>query len=130
MLRGGRNGTKGPPYGTDRKEEDDCVTLEAKDVILDIEIESMLEHIDWKKEEVSHLICVTVHRHVHVEQKGIVFLDEIVLMLVPKVYSYREICCPLSKEPPFLQNFGNILFIANGSFHSVKPNDMLTSGIK
>ena len=27
-LRGeGRNGTKGPPYGTDRKEEDDCVTL-------------------------------------------------------------------------------------------------------
>jgi len=86
--------------------------------------------IDWKKEEVSHLICVTVHRHVHVEQKGIVFLDEIVLMLVPKVYSYREICCPLSKEPPFLQNFGNILFIASGSFHSVKPNDMLTSGIK
>ena len=61
---------------------------------------------------------------------SIVFLDEIVLMLVSKVYSYREICCPLSKEPPFLQNFGNILFIASGSFHSVKPNDMLTSGIK
>jgi hypothetical protein len=57
LSEGGRNGTKGPPYGTDRKEEDDCVTLEAKDVILDIEIESMLEHIDWKKEG-SHLNCV------------------------------------------------------------------------
>jgi hypothetical protein len=57
LAEGGRNGTKGPPYGTDRKEEDDCVTLEAKDVILDIEIESMLEHIDWKKEG-SHLNCV------------------------------------------------------------------------
>ena len=44
LAEGGRNGTKGPPYGADRKEEDDCVTLEAKDVILDIEIEIMLEH--------------------------------------------------------------------------------------
>ena len=25
LAEGGRNGTKGPPYGTDRKEEDDCV---------------------------------------------------------------------------------------------------------
>ena len=94
----------------------------------------MLENIDLKKEAISS-----------VEQKGIVFLDEI-----DKICSSRDLMSksadasaegvqrdllPLVEGTTISTKFGNIntdyiLFIASGAFHSVKPNDMLTSGIK
>jgi ATP-dependent HslUV protease ATP-binding subunit HslU len=123
-VAGGGNGKKGPP--TERKK---MTVLEAKDVILDIEIESMLENIDLKKEAISS-----------VEQKGIVFLDEI-----DKICSSRDLMSksadasaegvqrdllPLVEGTTISTKFGNIntdyiLFIASGAFHSVKPSDML-----
>lgn len=124
VAGGGAGGKKSPP--TERK----TMTVEdAKDVILDIEIESMLENIDLKKEAISA-----------VEQKGIVFLDEI-----DKICSSRDMMSksadasaegvqrdllPLVEGTTISTKFGNIntdyiLFIASGAFHSVKPSDML-----
>jgi ATP-dependent HslUV protease ATP-binding subunit HslU len=122
-VAGGGNGKKAP---TERKK---MTITEAKEVILDIEIESMLENIDLKKEAIAA-----------VEQKGIVFLDEI-----DKICSSRDLMSksadasaegvqrdllPLVEGTTISTKFGNIntdyiLFIASGAFHSVKPSDML-----
>lgn len=89
----------------------------------------MLENIDLKKEAIAA-----------VEQKGIVFLDEI-----DKICSSRDLMSksadasaegvqrdllPLVEGTTISTKFGNIntdyiLFIASGAFHSVKPSDML-----
>ncbi len=120
----GGGGKKAPP--TERKK---MTVLEAKDVILDIEIENMLENFDLKKEAITS-----------VEQKGIVFLDEI-----DKICSSRDLMSksadasaegvqrdllPLVEGTTISTKYGNvntdyILFIASGAFHSVKPSDML-----
>lgn len=121
VAGGGKKGAN-----TERKK---MTIEEAKDVILDIEIESMLENIDMKKEAISS-----------VEQRGIVFIDEI-----DKICSSRDMMSksadasaegvqrdllPLVEGTTISTKFGNIntdyiLFIASGAFHSVKPSDML-----
>jgi ATP-dependent HslUV protease ATP-binding subunit HslU len=115
---------KGPPM--ERKK---MTVEEAKKVIFDIEIENMLEHIDLKKEAIQA-----------VEQKGIVFIDEIDKICSPRDYSSRSAdasaegvqrdLLPIVEGTTISTKYGNvntdyILFIASGAFHSVKPSDML-----
>jgi ATP-dependent HslUV protease ATP-binding subunit HslU len=89
----------------------------------------MLENIDMKKEAIQA-----------VEQKGIVFIDEI-----DKICSARDgfsksadasaegvqrDLLPLVEGTVISTKYGNvntdyILFIASGAFHAVKPSDML-----
>jgi len=124
VAGGGAGGKKSPP--TERKK---MTVEEAKEVILEIEIENMLENVDMKKEAI-----------LAVEQKGIVFLDEI-----DKICSSRDLMSksadasaegvqrdllPLVEGTVISTKYGNvntdyILFIASGAFHSVKPSDML-----
>lgn len=123
-MGGAGGGKKGPP--TERKK---MTVEEAKDVILDMEVERMLENVDLKKEAISA-----------VEQSGIVFIDEI-----DKICSSRDFMSksadasaegvqrdllPLVEGTTISTKYGNIntdfiLFIASGAFHSVKPSDML-----
>uniref|UniRef100_A0A7S4K9X6 AAA+ ATPase domain-containing protein n=1 Tax=Odontella aurita TaxID=265563 RepID=A0A7S4K9X6_9STRA len=123
MAGGGPGGKRGQP--TERKK---MPVSEARDVILDIELERMLENVDLKKEAVSA-----------VEQSGIVFIDEI-----DKICTSRDITSrtdasaegvqrdllPLVEGTTISTKYGNvntdyILFIASGAFHAVKPSDML-----
>lgn len=120
----GGGAKKGPP--TERKK---MTVEEAKKVILDIEIENMLENIDLKKEAIQA-----------VEQKGIVFLDEIDKICSSRDYISKSAdasaegvqrdLLPLVEGTTISTKYGNvntdyILFIASGAFHSVKPSDML-----
>lgn len=102
---------------------------EARDVILDLELERLLEKIDLKKEAIAA-----------VEQSGIVFIDEI-----DKICSSKDLMSksadasaegvqrdllPLVEGTTISTKYGNvktdyILFIASGAFHAVKPSDML-----
>ncbi len=123
-VAGGAGGKKGPP--TERKKMN---ILDAKEVILDMEIERMLENIDLKKEAITA-----------VEQSGIVFIDEIDKICSSRDFSSRSAdasaegvqrdLLPLVEGTTINTKFGNIntdyiLFIASGAFHSVKPSDML-----
>ena len=102
---------------------------EAREVILNIELDRLLENVDLKKEAVSA-----------VEESGIVFIDEI-----DKICSSRDApkrgadasdegvqrdLLPLIEGTAISTKYGNIntdfiLFIASGAFHAVKPSDML-----
>ena len=117
-------GKKGPP--TERKK---MAIKDAREVILDIELEKLLENIDLKKEALSA-----------VEQSGIVFIDEIDKICSSRDFSSRSAdasaegvqrdLLPLVEGTTISTKYGNvntdyILFIASGAFHSVKPSDML-----
>ena len=121
---GGAGGKKGPP--TDRKK---LPIREARDVILDIELEKLLENVDLKKEAISS-----------VEESGIVFIDEIDKICSSRDFSSKSAdasaegvqrdLLPLVEGTTISTKHGNIntdyiLFIASGAFHSVKPSDML-----
>jgi len=123
-MTGGGNGKKNIP--TERKS---LSIAEAKEVILDIEIERMLENVDVKKESISA-----------VEESGIVFIDEIDKICSSRDYSSKSAdasaegvqrdLLPLVEGTTINTKYGNvntdyILFIASGAFHSVKPSDML-----
>jgi ATP-dependent HslUV protease ATP-binding subunit HslU len=102
---------------------------EAREVILEMELERMLETVDLKKEAIAS-----------VEESGIVFIDEI-----DKICSSRDIMSksadasaegvqrdllPLIEGTTINTKYGNvntdyILFVASGAFHAVKPSDML-----
>ena len=103
---------------------------EARDVIVEVELERLLENVDLKKTAVSA-----------VEESGIVFIDEI-----DKICSSREgfhsrsadasaegvqrDLLPLIEGTTINTKFGNvntdyILFIASGAFHAVKVSDLL-----
>jgi ATP-dependent HslUV protease ATP-binding subunit HslU len=103
---------------------------EAREVILEMELEKLLENIDLKKEAIKA-----------VEESGIVFIDEI-----DKICSSREgfssrgpdasaegvqrDLLPLIEGTTISTKYGNvdtsyILFIASGAFHLVKPSDLL-----
>lgn len=123
-IAGQQGGKRGTPTETKK-----MTVEEAKDVILEIEIEKLLENVDLKKEAIQS-----------VEQRGIVFLDEI-----DKICSSRDFMSksadasaegvqrdllPLVEGTTINTKMGNvntdyILFIASGAFHAVKPSDML-----
>jgi ATP-dependent HslUV protease ATP-binding subunit HslU len=103
---------------------------EARDIILEVELERLLETVDIKKSAIAA-----------VEESGIVFIDEI-----DKICSTRDgfssrsadasaegvqrDLLPLIEGTTISTKHGNIntdyiLFIASGAFHSVKVSDML-----
>jgi ATP-dependent HslUV protease ATP-binding subunit HslU len=103
---------------------------EAREIIVEVELERLLENVDLKKHAISA-----------VEEGGIVFLDEI-----DKICSSRDgfssrsadasaegvqrDLLPLIEGTTITTKYGNvntdyILFIASGAFHSVKVSDML-----
>jgi len=111
------------------KERKKMPISEAREVILEMELDKLLENIDLKKEAITA-----------VEESGIVFLDEI-----DKICSSRDLSSrsadasaegvqrdllPLIEGTTISTKFGNIntdyiLFVASGAFHAVKPSDML-----
>jgi ATP-dependent HslUV protease ATP-binding subunit HslU len=122
--RGGRGGFDGPAM-----EKKKLPISEAREVILEVEIEKMLEKVDLKKEAIAAA-----------EESGIVFIDEI-----DKICSSRDFTSksadassegvqrdllPLVEGTTISTKYGNVdtdymLFIASGAFHAVKPSDML-----
>jgi ATP-dependent HslUV protease ATP-binding subunit HslU len=103
---------------------------EAREVILEVELDKLLETVDLKKEAIAA-----------VEESGIVFIDEI-----DKICSSRDSfssrsadasaegvqrdLLPLIEGTTINTKYGNvdtdyILFIASGAFHAVKPSDLL-----
>lgn len=111
---------------TERKK---VTILEAKEAILNLELDRLLEGIDLKKMALAS-----------VEESGIVFIDEI-----DKICTSRDAAqwrsdasadgvqrdlLPLVEGTTINTKFGNvktdyILFVASGAFHAVKPSDML-----
>uniref|UniRef100_A0A7S2RAH1 AAA+ ATPase domain-containing protein n=1 Tax=Eucampia antarctica TaxID=49252 RepID=A0A7S2RAH1_9STRA len=121
---GGAISKKGSP--TERKR---LAISEARDVILEVELDRLLEKIDLKKEAV-----------LAVEQSGIVFIDEIDKICSSKDFMTKSAdasaegvqrdLLPLVEGTTISTKYGNvntdyILFIASGAFHAVKPSDML-----
>jgi ATP-dependent HslUV protease ATP-binding subunit HslU len=102
---------------------------EAREVILDLELEKLLEQVDLQKEAVAAA-----------EESGIVFIDEIDKICSPKDAMPRSAdasadgvqrdLLPLIEGTTVTTKYGNvktdyILFVASGAFHAVKPSDML-----
>jgi len=124
MSVGGNTGKRGASMERKRMS-----VSQARDVILEVELEKLLEKIDLKKEAVMA-----------VEESGIVFIDEI-----DKICSSRDSftrsadasaegvqrdLLPLIEGTTINTKYGNvntdyILFVASGAFHAVKPSDML-----
>ena len=117
----------GKKQSTERKK---MPISEAKEIILEVELERLLENVDLRKSAVDA-----------VEESGIVFIDEI-----DKICSSREgfssrsadasaegvqrDLLPLIEGTTISTKHGNvntdyILFIASGAFHAVKVSDML-----
>mmetsp|Transcript_10930 Transcript_10930/g.23696 ORF Transcript_10930/g.23696 Transcript_10930/m.23696 type:complete len:576 (+) Transcript_10930:52-1779(+) len=123
--RGGRGGYgAGPPM-----EKKKMPISEAREVILEIEIEKMLEKVDLKKEAINAA-----------EESGIVFIDEIDKICSSKDYNSKSAdasaegvqrdLLPLVEGTTINTKYGNVntdymLFIGSGAFHAVKPSDML-----
>merc|ERR1719253_1988929 len=123
-VASGRNNRGGAQ--TERKK---MTVKEARQVILDIELERLLENIDLKKEAIAS-----------VEESGIVFIDEIDKICSSRDYLQKSAdasaegvqrdLLPLIEGTTISTKYGNvntdyILFIASGAFHAVKPSDML-----
>jgi len=121
---GGRGGRGGPP--TERKK---MPISEAREVILEIELEKLLEKVDLKKEAVTAA-----------EETGIVFIDEIDKICSSRDFNSKSAdasaegvqrdLLPLVEGTTISTKYGNVntdymLFIASGAFHAVKPSDML-----
>ncbi len=121
---GGRGGRGGPP--TERKK---MPISEAREVILEIELEKLLEKVDLKKEAVTAA-----------EETGIVFIDEIDKICSSRDFNSKSAdasaegvqrdLLPLVEGTTISTKYGNVntdymLFIGSGAFHAVKPSDML-----
>ena len=123
----GGQGSGGKKQPTERKK---LPISEARQVILEVELERLLENVDMKKEAITA-----------VEESGIVFIDEI-----DKICSSRDSfssksadasaegvqrdLLPLIEGTTINTKYGNVrtdyvLFIASGAFHAVKPSDLL-----
>lgn len=102
---------------------------EAREAVLNTELERMLETVDLKKEALQA-----------VEESGIVFMDEIDKICSSRDHITRSAdasaegvqrdLLPLIEGTTISTKYGNvntdyILFIASGAFHAVKPSDML-----
>ena len=115
--------------GKESKKRKKMKISEAKSVLEEVEIDSMLEDVDLKAEAVQR--C---------EESGIVFLDEIDKICSPKD-AYRSGAdassegvqrdlLPLVEGTVISTKYGNvktdyILFIGSGAFHQCKPSEML-----
>jgi ATP-dependent HslUV protease ATP-binding subunit HslU len=123
-MGGGRGGRGGPP-----SEKKKMSISEAREVVLEVEIEKMLEKVDLKKEAIAAA-----------EESGIVFIDEIDKICSSKDYSSKSAdasaegvqrdLLPLVEGTTISTKYGNVntdymLFIGSGAFHAVKPSDML-----
>ena len=121
---GGGRGGRGPP-----SEKKKMPISEAREVVLEVEIEKMLEKVDLKKEAIAAA-----------EESGIVFIDEIDKICSSKDYSSKSAdasaegvqrdLLPLVEGTTISTKYGNVntdymLFIGSGAFHAVKPSDML-----
>jgi len=117
---------QGKKISTERKR---MPISEAKDVILELELERLLENVDLKKEAITS-----------VEESGIVFIDEIDKICSSRDFMSRSAdasaegvqrdLLPLIEGTTINTKYGNvntdyILFVASGAFHAVKPSDML-----
>jgi len=126
---GGGGGPGGSKKGSPPTERKKMPISEARDVILDIELDRLLENIDLKKESITA-----------VEESGIVFIDEIDKICSSKDYMSKSAdasaegvqrdLLPLIEGTTISTKYGNvntdyILFVASGAFHAVKPSDML-----
>jgi len=122
--RRGGGGMSGPPV-----EKKKMPISEAREVILEIEIEKMMEKVDLKKEAVAAA-----------EESGIVFIDEIDKICSSRDYNSKSAdasaegvqrdLLPLVEGTTISTKYGNVdtdymLFIGSGAFHAVKPSDML-----
>ncbi|KAL7521633.1 hypothetical protein ACHAWX_006316 [Stephanocyclus meneghinianus] len=123
-LGGAAGQRRGPP--TERKR---MAISEAREIILEIELEKLLEKVDLKKEAIAAA-----------EESGIVFIDEIDKICSSRDYNSRSAdasaegvqrdLLPLVEGTTINTKYGNVntdymLFIASGAFHAVKPSDML-----
>ena len=121
---GGGRGGRGPP-----SEKKKMPISEAREVVLEVEIEKMLKKVDLKKEAIAAA-----------EESGIVFIDEIDKICSSKDYSSKSAdasaegvqrdLLPLVEGTTISTKYGNVntdymLFIGSGAFHAVKPSDML-----
>lgn len=120
----GRGGRPGPPTETKS-----MPISEAREVILEIEIEKMLEKVDLKKEAIAAA-----------QESGIVFIDEIDKICSSRDFNSKSAdasaegvqrdLLPLVEGTTISTKYGNVdtdymLFIGSGAFHAVKPSDML-----
>lgn len=118
------NGGKKQP--TERKK---MPISEAREIILEMELDRLLENVDLKKEAIAA-----------VEETGIVFIDEIDKICSSRDFMSRSAdasaegvqrdLLPLIEGTTINTKYGNvdtdyILFVASGAFHAVKPSDML-----
>jgi len=123
-MGGGRGGRGGP--GMEKKK---MPISEAREIILEVEIEKMLEKVDLKKEAISAA-----------EESGIVFIDEIDKICSSRDFNSKSAdasaegvqrdLLPLVEGTTISTKYGNVntdnmLFIGSGAFHAVKPSDML-----
>ena len=121
------SGEKGKKQQTERKK---MPISEARDVILEAELEKLLDNVDLKKEAVNA-----------VQESGIVFIDEIDKICTSRdsfggrsadasAEGVQRDLLPLIEGTTINTKYGNvktdyILFIASGAFHAVKPSDLL-----
>lgn len=121
------SGEKGKMKQAERKK---MLISEARDVILEAELEKLLDNVDLRKEAVTA-----------VEESGIVFIDEIDKICTSRdsfggrsadasAEGVQRDLLPLIEGTTINTKYGNvktdyILFIASGAFHAVKPSDLL-----
>ncbi len=122
---GGAGGGGGRPSNNEKRH---VTVAEARELLLQIQVDKMLESVDLKKEAIEA-----------VEERGIAFIDEIDKIVMPRE-AYRNTdasaegvqrdLLPVVEGTTIDTKYGNIntdhiLFIASGAFHAVKPSDML-----
>jgi ATP-dependent HslUV protease ATP-binding subunit HslU len=126
---GGGDGSGSRKASSERKR---MPIAEARDVLLEIELNTLLEGVDLKKEAVNA-----------VEETGIVFIDEIDKICTSRdgvfgggrsadasAEGVQRDLLPLIEGTTIQTKYGNvntdyILFVASGAFHAVKPSDLL-----
>ncbi|CAB9499414.1 ATPase subunit HslU [Seminavis robusta] len=116
----------GKKIPTDKKK---TTVAEARELLLDSEIDKLLANVDLKKEAIAA-----------VEETGIVFIDEIDKICTSNdsfgksadasAEGVQRDLLPLVEGTTISTKHGNvktdyILFVASGAFHAVKPSDLL-----
>ncbi|KAL9181473.1 hypothetical protein ACHAXT_010278 [Thalassiosira profunda] len=130
MKKLGGASRRGGGYGPGPPTETKSMPIsEAREVILEIEIEKMLEKVDLKKEAIAAA-----------QESGIVFIDEIDKICSSRDFNSKSAdasaegvqrdLLPLVEGTTISTKYGNVdtdymLFIGSGAFHAVKPSDML-----